>query len=82
MQQVLRERIARLPQDQRIVSVQHRIRRGDNLSTIAQQYRTTTSLLRKVNHLKGSKIIAGDLLIVPVGEREDTFTGITQTAMM
>ena len=72
VEHALRERIARLPQDQRIQSVQHRIRWGDNLSTIAQQYRTTTSLLRKVNRLNGSKIIAGDLLIVPVGEQEDS----------
>lgn len=78
----LRERIARLPQDQRIQSIQHRIRRGDNLSTIAQHYRTTTSLIRKVNHLKGSKIIAGDLLIVPAGEQEGSIGGSTHTAMM
>jgi membrane-bound lytic murein transglycosylase D len=59
---VFRERIARLPQDQRIQSIRHRIRRGDNLGTIAQHYRTTVSELRKVNRLKGSKIIAGHLL--------------------
>lgn len=74
VEHVIRERIARLPQDQRIQSIQYRIRRGDNLSTIAQQYRTTVSVLRKTNRLKGSKIIAGDMLIVPVGEREDSIT--------
>jgi len=82
VEHVLRERIARLPQDQRIQSIQHRIRRGDNLSTIAQQYRTTASLLRKVNRLKGNKIIAGDLLIVPVGEQEDSIGGNTYAALI
>ena len=79
---VFRERIARLPQDQRTQSIRHRIRSGDNLSTIAQQYRTTVPELRKVNRLKGSKIIAGNLLIVPVSEREDAISGNTYTALM
>jgi LysM repeat protein len=50
---------------------------GDNLRTIAQQYRTTVSVLRKINRLKGSKIIAGKFLIVPVDEQEDYIAGIT-----
>jgi membrane-bound lytic murein transglycosylase D len=79
---VFRERIARLPPDQRVTSVKHRIRSGDNLSTIAQQYRTTVSMLRKVNRLKGSKIIAGEFLIVPVGEKEDSITGVNYAGLM
>jgi len=79
---IFRTRIAQLPQDQRIQSIRHRIRLGDNLSTIAQQYRTTVSDIRRVNRLKGSKIIAGDLLIVPVGEREGSIAGNTYTALM
>jgi len=74
---IFRERIARLPIDQRVKSIRHRIRMGDNLSTIAQQYRTTVSVLRKINRLNGSKIIAGKFLIVPVDEQEDSTTGIT-----
>lgn len=61
--------IAQLPEDQRIRSIRHRIRNGDNLSTIALQYGTTVSALRRVNRLNGSKIIAGRILMVPVGER-------------
>jgi len=80
--QVFRERIARLPSDQRVRSVRHLIRIGDNLSTIAQQYHTTVSVLRKVNRLKGSKIIAGRYLMVPVGEQEDPTAGITYAALM
>ncbi|MEN8206041.1 MAG: transglycosylase SLT domain-containing protein [Pseudomonadota bacterium] len=79
---VFRSRIAQLPQDQRIQSIRHRIRLGDNLSTIAQQYRTTVSDLRKANRLEGSKIIAGDLLIIPVTEREDSIAASTRTTLM
>ena len=77
--QLFRMRLARLPQDQRIQSIRHRIRLGDNLSTIAQKYRTTVSMLRKANRLKDSKIIAGDELIIPFGERGDSIAANTHT---
>lgn len=79
---VFREQFAKLPHNQRVKSIRYRIRRGDNLSTIAQHYRTTVSVLRKVNRLKGSKIIADDFLIVPVGEQADSSEGITYAALM
>jgi membrane-bound lytic murein transglycosylase D len=82
VERVFRERIALLPEDQRIQSIQHRIRRGDNLSTIARQYRTTVSLLRKANRLNSSKIIAGDLLIVPVDEPEISIGGSSYAALI
>ena len=75
-------RIAQLPRDQRIQSLRHRIRLGDNLSTIALQYRTTVSDLRKANRLKGSKIIAGNLLIIPVMEHGDAIAASTYTTLM
>ena len=77
-----RERIAQLPYDQRVKSVRHRIRKGDNLSTIAQQYRTTVSALRRANRLEGSIIIAGEFLIVPSGEQGDSIEGATYAALM
>ena len=77
-----RTQIARLPQDQRVQSIRHRIRLGDNLSTIAQQYRTTVPDIRKVNRLKDNKIIAGDLLIIPVMERGDSIAASTYTTLM
>ncbi|TNG03756.1 MAG: LysM peptidoglycan-binding domain-containing protein [Gammaproteobacteria bacterium] len=79
---IFREQFAKLPHDQRVKSIRHKIRRGDNLSTIAQHYGTTVSVLRKINRLKGSKIIAGDFLIVPVGEQVDSSAGITYAAQM
>jgi membrane-bound lytic murein transglycosylase D len=63
-----RERISRLPTSQRVKTIRHRIRMGDNLSTIAKQYNTTVPVLRKVNRLKGSKIVAGKFLLVPTSK--------------
>ena len=79
---IFRTRIARLPEDQRIQSIRHRIRLGDNLSTIAQQYRTTVSDIRRANRLKGSKIITGDLLIIPVVTHEDSIAASSYTTLM
>jgi peptidoglycan lytic transglycosylase D len=59
------ERLARLPEEERIQSIRHRILRGDTLSMIAQQYRTTVDRLLKVNHLKNTEIIAGEFIVVP-----------------
>ena len=79
---LFRTRLAQLPQDQRIQSIRHRIRLGENLSTIAQQYRTTVSDIRRANRLEGSKIIAGDLLIIPVVTLEDTIAANTHSTLM
>jgi len=59
------ERLARLPEEERIRSISHRILRGDTLSAIAQHYRTTVERLLKANHLNDTQIAAGDILIVP-----------------
>lgn len=80
--ELFRTRIAQLPQDQRVQSIRHRIRLGDNLSTLAQQYRTTVSDIRRVNRLQGSKIIAGDLLIIPVATYEDSIAANVYSTLM
>ena len=82
MVHLFRERIAQLPKDQRVKSIRHRIRVGDNLSTIARYYRTTVSALRKVNRLRGTKIIAGEYLMVPTTEQKDSSASITYAVLM
>jgi membrane-bound lytic murein transglycosylase D len=74
---VFRERIAQLPKNMRVRSIRHKIRKGDNLSTIAQHYRTTVPALRKLNRLKGNKIIAGEFLMVPANERDASISDVT-----
>ena len=59
------DRLALLPEEDRIQSIRHRILRGDTLSTIAQHYRTTVERLLKVNNLENTEIIAGEVLVVP-----------------
>jgi len=79
-EQRFREQLARLPADQRVLSVKYRVRWGDTLSTIAQNSRTTVTRLRQINQLGSTRIFAGKLLIVPVGERDESASGDLQTS--
>ena len=62
----LRTQLAGLAAQQRLHWVRHSINAGDTLSGIAQRYRIGTARLRQFNGLSDSRIMAGDLLIVPV----------------
>lgn len=43
----------------------HRVRRGDNLTSISRQYGVPVDTLRQVNNLRGSTIHPGDTLVIP-----------------
>ena len=79
-EQRFREQLARLPADQRVQSVKYRVRWGDTLSTIAQNSRTTVTRLRQINQLGSTRIFAGKLLIVPVGERDESASAELQSS--
>ena len=55
-------------QSNRFVTWEHyAIQSGDTLSQIAQQLGTSTETLRAINNLQGSRIIAGQSLLIPRG---------------
>jgi len=62
--------LAQLPPEARIGWRRHKIRRGETLEQIARRYHTDVDLIRRVNHLRGHTIRAGDDLIIPVATRE------------
>lgn len=64
----LTEAVAKLSPDDRVEWQHYRIRRGDNLGSIAQSFGTQINLIREVNHIKGSRIRAGDTLMIPNGQ--------------
>jgi membrane-bound lytic murein transglycosylase D len=43
----------------------HRVRRGENLTSISRQYGVPVDTLRQANNLRGSTIHPGDTLIIP-----------------
>jgi membrane-bound lytic murein transglycosylase D len=57
--------LARLGDRERVRWARHRIRNGQTLIHIARQYGTTPEVLRQVNNIRGSTIVAGQYLMVP-----------------
>ena len=65
-----KEKLAKLPDDQRVRWERYKIVSGDNLSVIARKHGTTTKLLRQVNKLNSNKIRAGKHLLIPVSTKK------------
>lgn len=63
------ERLAEHPPERRVRWERHRVKNGESLLQIAQNYRTTVELLRSVNKLRGNTIRAGDTLTIPVARQ-------------
>lgn len=61
--------LTELPPEKRVRWERHKIASGDTLIGIAKRYQTTVEILRQVNDLRGSRIRAGQHLIVPVASR-------------
>lgn len=51
-------------------SVEHRVRRGESLSTIAQAYGVRINAIRAVNGIRGSRILVGEVLTIPFASSE------------
>ena len=47
-------------------TITHKVVRGDTLSELAQQYRTSVATIKKLNKLSSDKIVIGKRLIIPV----------------
>jgi LysM repeat protein len=62
------ERLAQIPPDQRVAQLEHRVRRGETVTSVARRYRVSASALRAANGLgKKSRLTAGQVLVVPRG---------------
>jgi len=58
--------LAKLKPEQNLNYYRHRVRRGETLSEICQKYGASLREIRQVNHISGSFIRAGQVLIIPV----------------
>lgn len=63
--------ISRIPLDDRIVFLKHKIRRGETLSHISKRYRTSTKAIMYLNNINNPRRVrAGKVLVVPMrGEK-------------
>jgi membrane-bound lytic murein transglycosylase D len=53
-------------------SISHRVKRGDSLGRIAANYGSSVSAIKSANGIKGSQIIAGQVLTIPGGKTFST----------
>jgi membrane-bound lytic murein transglycosylase D len=60
--------VASLSEDDRVQWQHYRIERGDSLIRIARKFDTEVGLLREVNNIRGSRIRAGDTMLIPHGD--------------
>lgn len=68
--ETFKSRLAQYPAKERISWTRHRIRDGESLGLIAEKYRTTIELIRKVNGIRGNMIRAGKTLVIPVARKD------------
>ena len=64
-----RETLATIPLNERIRWKRHKIRTGEAISQIAEEYRTTVAAIRDANNLRGNTIRAGAYLLIPVATK-------------
>lgn len=67
--EIFNTRLAELPKKERIHWVRHRIRNGETIGTIAQRYKTSTHMIRRINKIRGNTIVAGRSLTIPVATK-------------
>lgn len=60
------QKLAELPEDQRLRWTRYRIQPGDNLGRIARKYGVSIQALMQTNHLKNHRIRAGAHLMIPL----------------
>ncbi|WP_127477420.1 lytic transglycosylase [Sulfurivermis fontis] len=65
-----KQKLAAYPPERRVRWERHRVKSGESLLQIAQNYRTTVELLKSVNNLRSNTIRAGDYLTIPVARQK------------
>ena len=62
--------LATVEPNSRINWVRYKIKQGDSISEIAEQFETSATFIRSSNGIKGNNIIAGKFLIIPVAVKD------------
>lgn len=66
---IFKEKLAKLPTNERLSWKRYEIKSGDSLGKIANKFHTSISLIKQVNKLKNSQIRAGKHLLIPVATK-------------
>lgn len=63
------EALALVPEHERVRWNRHKVRSGETISEIAEQYHTTLASIRAANGIRGNTIRAGSHLMIPVASK-------------
>ena len=63
------EALEAVPPSERVRWQRHKIRNGETISEIAEQYHTTLASIRTANSIRGNTIRAGQYLMIPVAKK-------------
>jgi len=63
------EALATVPESERVRWQRHKVRNGETISEIAEQYHTTLASIRSANGIHGNTIRAGSYLMIPVASK-------------
>ena len=63
------EALAMVPVNERVRWKRHKVRNGETISEIAEQYHTTLASIRSANGVRGNTIRAGSHLMIPVATK-------------
>ncbi|MCG8380359.1 MAG: LysM peptidoglycan-binding domain-containing protein [Proteobacteria bacterium] len=77
---VFKQKLAALPQSERMTWKQHKIREGESLSQIAARYNTSVSTLKQTNRLRGNLIRAGRSLLIPSSKKSSKYYSLSADA--
>ncbi|OUR65600.1 lytic transglycosylase [Methylophaga sp. 42_25_T18] len=64
--ELFKQALADLPAEERVQWTRHKIKSGESLGLIAQNYKTTTAIIKQANGLASNTIRAGRHLLIPV----------------
>lgn len=67
------ENYAKIPDNQKMSWVRHRIRSGETLSGISRIYRVSMSEIKRFNKIRGTLIRAGRSLVIPVPQNKNYY---------
>ena len=68
--EAFKQKLAALPESQRISWRRHTIREGESLGSIARRYNTSVTTLKTTNKLRGNLIRAGHSLLIPTAKKD------------
>lgn len=71
--EIFLQNYAKIPDNEKLSWIRHRIRSGETLSSISMKYGVSISEIKRFNNIRGTFIRAGASLVIPVPQHKDYY---------